>query len=332
MEFIVKNTQQTKENIEVVSKFNRMKIVFMGTPDFAVPSLERLVEAGYDVVGVITATDKWGGRGNKKLLESDVKKYAQSKGLKILQPKNLKNPEFQAELKALGADLQVVVAFRMLPESVWNMPPMGTMNLHGSLLPQYRGAAPIHWAVINGETETGVTTFLLQHEIDTGDLLFQAKTPVDPNETTGQVYNRLKEIGADLLLKSVQALESGDYQLQAQDNSKVSHAPKIFHQDCQINFNQSATVVHNFIRGMSPFPTAWTMLDGEKLKVFESRPELVAHERTPGSIWTDDKKVLKIATTDGFVQLLDVQLTKRKRMPVQSFLNGYSIQNKSVDQ
>lgn len=169
-----------------------MRIVFMGTPDFAVPSLDILLKNGYDIVGVITATDKWGGRGNKKLLESDVKKYAVEKGLHILQPKNLKSPEFQAELRALKADLQIVVAFRMLPEAVWDMPPLGTMNLHGSLLPKYRGAAPIHWAVVNGEKETGVTTFLLQHEIDTGDLLFQAKTEIGENETTGELYNRLK--------------------------------------------------------------------------------------------------------------------------------------------
>ncbi|BDS12446.1 methionyl-tRNA formyltransferase [Aureispira anguillae] len=307
-----------------------MKIVFMGTPDFAVPSLDILLKNGYDVVGVITATDKWGGRGNKKLLESDVKKYAVEKGLKILQPKNLKNPEFQAELRALNADLQIVVAFRMLPEAVWNMPPIGTMNLHGSLLPQYRGAAPINWAVINGEKETGVTTFLLQHEIDTGDLLFQAKTAIDENETTGELYDRLKMIGADLMLKSVQALEKGDYQLQAQDNSKVSHAPKIFHQDCNIDFNKTTEQVHNFVRGMSPYPTAWTTLDGEKLKVFRSSKEIIDHDKAVGTLFTDGKKFLKIATQDGFLNLLDVQLTKRKRMDIKSFLNGYSIQNDQV--
>lgn len=307
-----------------------MKIVFMGTPDFAVPSLDILLENGYDIVGVITATDKWGGRGNRKLLESDVKKYAVQKGLNILQPKNLKSPAFQEELRALGADLQIVVAFRMLPESVWNMPSKGTMNLHGSLLPQYRGAAPINWAIINGEQETGVTTFLLQHEIDTGDLLFQAKTPIDENETTGELYNRLKLIGAELMLKSVQAIEKGDYQLQPQDNSKVSHAPKIFHKDCYIDFNKTTAEVHNFIRGMSPYPTAWTVLDHEKLKIFKTTKEITPHNDTPGTIITDGKKFLKIATKDGYVQLLDIQLTKRKRMDVKSFLNGYSIEHSTI--
>lgn len=307
-----------------------MKIIFMGTPDFAVPSLDILLENGYDVVGVITSTDKWGGRGNKKLLESDVKKYALEKGLNILQPKNLKSPEFQAELRALEADLQIVVAFRMLPESVWDMPPLGTMNLHGSLLPQYRGAAPIHWAVVNGEKETGVTTFLLQHEIDTGDLLFQSKTAIGENETTGELYNRLKTIGADLMLKSVQAIEKGDYKLQAQDDSKVCHAPKIFHQDCWIDFDKPTLEVHNFIRGMSPVPTAWTLLDDEKLKIFKTEKEIIAHNKAPGSIETDGKRFLKIATKDGYIHLLDLQLTKRKRMDVKSFLNGHQIKNNTV--
>lgn len=307
-----------------------MKIVFMGTPDFAVPSLDILLENGYDVVGVITSTDKWGGRGNKKLLESDVKKYALEKGLNILQPKNLKSPKFQAELRALEADLQIVVAFRMLPKSVWDMPPLGTMNLHGSLLPQYRGAAPIHWAVVNGAKESGVTTFLLQHEIDTGDLLLQAKTDIGENETTGELYNRLKLIGADLMLESVQAIEKGDYQLQAQDDSKVCHAPKIFHQDCQIDFDKTTLEVHNFIRGMSPVPTAWTLLDGEKLKVFKAEKELIAHSQTPGTIETDAKRFLKIATKDGYINLLDLQLTKRKRMDIKSFLNGYVIKSSHI--
>jgi methionyl-tRNA formyltransferase len=307
-----------------------MKIIFMGTPDFAVPSLDILLENGYDVVGVITSTDKWGGRGNKKLLESDVKKYALEKGLNILQPKNLKSPEFQAELRALEADLQIVVAFRMLPKSVWDMPPLGTMNLHGSLLPQYRGAAPIHWAVVNGAKESGVTTFLLQHEIDTGDLLFQAKTDIGENETTGELYNRLKVIGADLMLESVQAIEKGDYQLQAQDDSEVCHAPKIFHQDCQIDFEKTTLEVHNFIRGMSPVPTAWTLLDGEKLKVFKAEKELIAHSQTSGTIETDAKRFLKIATKDGYINLLDLQLTKRKRMDIKSFLNGYVVKSSSI--
>ncbi len=304
-----------------------MKIVFMGTPDFAVPSLDILIENGLEVVAVITATDKWGGRGNKKLLESDVKKYAVSKGLKILQPPNLKNPQFQEELKALNADLQIVVAFRMLPESVWNMPRMGTMNLHGSLLPQYRGAAPINWAVINGEKETGVTTFLLKHKIDTGDILFQSKTTIGPDETTGELYDRLKFIGAELMLKSVKAIEKGDFSLFPQDNSKLSHAPKIFHKDCKIDFSKSCEEVHDFVRGMNPFPTAWTIIDGEKLKVFKTVFEIASHKAEPGTIISDGKKYMKIAANNGYLHIVDLQMTKRKRMNITSFLNGYSIKN-----
>lgn len=303
----------------------------MGTAEFAVPSLEILLEKGYNIVGVVTATDKWGGRGNKKLLQSAVKKFAVEKGLNILQPKNLKAASFQEELKALEADLQVVVAFRMLPEAVWNMPPMGTMNIHGSLLPKYRGAAPIHWAVINGETETGVSSFLLKHEIDTGDVLFQAKTPIGEEETTGEVYERLMHLGARLALKSVQTIETGDFMCTPQETDKVTHAPKIYHEDCNINFDQTTAQVHNFIRGMSPSPTAWTTIDGQKLKVFRSQKEQAPHNHTIGSIHTDGKKELKIATQDGFVHLLEVQLTKRKRMDVKSFLNGYKIETNQVE-
>lgn len=307
-----------------------MRIVFMGTPDFAVPSLDILVQNGYEIVGVITATDKWGGRGNKQLLESDVKKYAMEKGLHILQPKNLKDPAFLEELRALKADLQIVVAFRMMPEAVWNMPPLGTMNLHGSLLPKYRGAAPINWAVINGDKETGLTTFLLKHEIDTGDLLFQTKTEIGENETVGELYDRLKMIGAELLLKSVQTLEKGNYTLLPQDDSQVSHAPKIFHEDCLVNFHQSTEKVHNFVRGLSPYPTAWTMLDGEKLKIFRTEKEITTSTLPAGTIVTDNKKFVKIATENGFVHLLDVQLDKRKRMDIKSFLNGYVFNSSQV--
>lgn len=308
-----------------------MKIVFMGTADFAVPTLELLLEQGYNIVGVVTATDKWGGRGNKKLLQSAVKKFAVEKGLHVLQPKNLKAASFQEELRALEADLQVVVAFRMLPKSVWDMPPQGTINVHGSLLPKYRGAAPIHWAVINGETETGVTSFQLKHEIDTGDILFKASTSIGENDTTGDVYERLMHLGAEVALKSVRAIETGTAQSTPQVAAEVSHAPKVFHDDCKINFDQSTAQVHNFIRGMSPIPTAWTLLDGAKLKVFRTEKELMAHEYPTGSIHSDGKRYLKIATQDGFVQLLDVQMSKRKRMDVKSFLNGYQIDIKQVE-
>jgi methionyl-tRNA formyltransferase len=301
-----------------------MRIVFMGTPAFAVPSLEILIENGYDVVGVITSTDKMGGRGNKTLLESDVKKYAQSKGLKILQPKNLKSPVFVEELRELKADLQIVVAFRMLPEIVWNMPPIGTFNLHGSLLPKYRGAAPINWAVINGDAETGVTTFFLKHEIDTGNLLFQSKLPIGENETVGEVHDKMMELGSNLVLKTVKAIENKDYEAQVQDESLVSHAPKVFHKTCQVNFNQPTLQVHNFIRGLSPYPTAWTMLGDKKLKLFRTLKEIESHEHEVGSFHSDNKTFVKIATTDGYIQLLELQLQGRKRMKVKDFLNGYS--------
>ncbi len=301
----------------------------MGTPEFAVPSLKILLDHQYEVVGVITATDKMGGRGNKKLIQSDVKKFALEQGLNILQPKNLKNPEFQEELRQLNADLQIVVAFRMLPETVWNMPRLGTMNLHGSLLPKYRGAAPIHWAVINGEKETGVSTFLLQHEIDTGDLLLQKSLAIGPDETTGEVYERMKAMGAGVVLESVQKIESGDYQLQAQNNEQATKAPKIHTETCVIDFNQSTEKVHNFIRGLSPFPVAWTMLEEKKLKIYRSEKEIIAHNHPIGTWWSDDKHYLKCATNDGYIKALDLQMQGRKRMPVKDFLNGFSL--KKVD-
>lgn len=300
-----------------------MKIVFMGTPDFAVPSLDTLFQNGYDIVGVITATDKRGGRGNKKIIESAVKKYAVEKGLKILQPKNLKAPEFVEELRNLKADLQVVVAFRMLPVVVWDMPSIGTINLHGSLLPAYRGAAPIHWAVINGEKETGVTTFFLQHEIDTGDILMQEKMPIAPDETTGDVHDRMMQLGANVILTSVQKIEKGNYTLTPQDNSKVSKAPKIHSDTCEINFDQSTDAVYNFVRGMSPYPTAWTTLDGKKLKILKAKKGVDDYLHEPTSYSTDGKKYLRFFTLDGFIEVEELQLQGKKRMNIKDFLNGY---------
>ncbi len=299
----------------------------MGTPDFAVPSLDILIKNGYEVVGVITATDKMGGRGKKKVIQSAVKRYALEKGLKILQPKNLKSPEFLEELESLKANLQVIVAFRMLPKVVWDMPELGTFNLHGSLLPKYRGAAPINWAVIKGEKETGVTSFFLKQEIDTGDMLFQEKMSINENETAGEVHDRMMELGAQIVLKTVKAIEKKDYQLQKQDDSLATKAPKIFHETCEINFDQSSKKVHDFIRGLSPYPAAWTSLDGKTLKILRSTYIEEKHDFPAGKIVSDGKKTLRISTSDGFIEVLELQLQGRKRMKVFDFLNGYSIIN-----
>lgn len=309
---------------------NKPRIVFMGTPDFAVPSLEILVKNGYEVVGVITATDKMGGRGGKKLLESAVKKAAVRFGIPILQPKNLKAPEFIEELKSLKADLQIVVAFRMLPEVVWNMPPLGTFNLHGSLLPKYRGAAPLNWAIMNGDEETGVTTFFLQHEIDTGDMLLQSKMPIGPDDTAGDVHDRLMQVGAELVLSTVMLIEADDYRTQKQNDELATPAHKLFRENCEIDFGKPAQTVHDFVRGLSPYPTAWTRLNGETLKVIKTKlieeqgqeAGPIARELTPGTIVTDGKKTLKVACRDGFVHLENLQLAGRKRMDQVSFLNG----------
>ncbi|MCB0706219.1 MAG: methionyl-tRNA formyltransferase [Saprospiraceae bacterium] len=299
----------------------------MGTPDFAVPALATLVENGYDVVGVITATDKFGGRGKNKLIESAVKKYAREKNLRILQPEKLKAPDFLQELQSLKADLQVVVAFRMLPEVVWNMPPIGTINLHASLLPKYRGAAPINWAIMEGETETGVTTFFLQHEIDTGDLLLQESLPIYPNETAGELHDRLMQLGAETVLKSVRLIENGTYSLQPQDDKLVCKAPKIFREDCEINFQQSSQQVYNFIRGLSPYPTAWTEVEGLQMKIYQAAIHAADSGKPPGQLISDNKEYLRFATTDGQLDVLELQLEGRKRMNTKAFLNGYQLKN-----
>jgi methionyl-tRNA formyltransferase len=257
-----------------------IRIVFMGTPDFAVASLDALVKAGFNVVAVVTAPDKPAGRG-MKLTQSAVKKYALENNLHILQPEKLKNPEFITSLKSLNADLQIVVAFRMLPEIVWNMPPMGTINVHGSLLPDYRGAAPINWAVINGEKETGVTTFKLKHEIDTGDILLQDRMPIGENESATEVHDRMKIIGANLLVKTIRRLLEGSIVEQPQqiDQSVPKHAPKIFTKDCEINWNNTVSNIHNQIRGLSIFPGAITRLDEKIVKVYKSQKELTNHNQ-----------------------------------------------------
>ncbi len=296
----------------------------MGTPDFAVPSLRILVQNGYKVAGVVTATDKYGGRGKKQLLESPVKKYAVEQGIPVLQPKNLKSPEFQEDLRALNANLQVVVAFRMLPETVWDMPEYGTFNLHGSLLPRYRGAAPINWAVINGDTETGVTTFFIRHEIDTGDVLFQEKMPIGHNETAGEVHDRMMMLGAETVLKTVQAIESGNYHLQKQDDAQATKAPKLFRETCEIDFDQPVEKVHNFVRGLSPYPAAWTTLEDKQLKILRAHYKKADVEATPGTFLSDNKSWIKIAALDGWLVIEELQLQGRKRMKANDFLNGFS--------
>jgi len=298
------------------------RIVFMGTPDFAVPSLEILIAAGYPVVGVITATDKMGGRGGKQLLESAVKKCAVKHGIPVLQPEKFRDEGFQAELRALRADLQIVVAFRMLPASVWDMPPLGTFNLHGSLLPKYRGAAPINWAVIRGERETGCTTFFLRHEIDTGDVLLQRRIPIGENDTAGDVHDRMMLEGAELVLQTVRLIEGGEYEPKRQDDTAATSAPKIHRATCEIDWAEPAAEVHNFIRGLSPWPAAWTMMNNAQLKIIRTTLEAADHDLPPGTVLTDEKSFMKVAAPGGYVNVLQLQLAGRKRMSVGDFVRG----------
>ena len=299
-----------------------MKIVFMGTPDFAVASLDALIRANFDVVAVVTAPDKPAGRG-QKLNESAVKKYAVEKGIPVLQPEKLKSPEFLDRLKSYQADLQAVVAFRMLPEVVWSMPAKGTINLHGSLLPQYRGAAPINHAIINGETQSGVTTFFLQQQIDTGNIIYSDAVEIAQDETAGDLHDKLMEVGARLLVKTVKAIEAGDFSEQPQpEHIELKHAPKIFKEDCKINWNQTAHQVHNLIRGLSPYPTAFTFLQNKTLKVFKAEIEDKEPGIAAGGFLTDGKTYLKFAAKDGFIKLLDIQYEGKKRMLITDFLRG----------
>lgn len=304
-----------------------MRIVFMGTPEFAVASLKILVENEVNIVGVITVPDKRKGRG-KQMQGSAVKEYAESQGLNILHPTNLKSEEFIQELKALKADLQIVVAFRMLPEVVWNMPRLGTFNLHGSLLPQYRGAAPINWAIINGEKETGVTTFLLKHEIDTGNIIFQEKEEIFLEDNVGTLYERLMVKGADLVLKTVRAIENEDYSLAEQQiNSELKPAPKIHKETCQIDWSKSSIELFNFVRGLNPYPSAWAVINDKKFKIHQvsvAEPNQSTN-LTPGQPEIADKKVIRIKTGDGFVTLDVLQPEGKKRMKAEDFLRGNSI-------
>jgi methionyl-tRNA formyltransferase len=301
-----------------------LRIIFMGTPDFAVPTLQLLVERGYAVVAVITAPDKPAGRG-LKLVQSPVKEYAVSQQIPVLQPTNLKAEAFLEELRSYQANLQVVVAFRMLPEVVWSMPAKGTFNIHASLLPQYRGAAPINWALINGEKESGVTAFFLQHQIDTGDIILQDPVAITEDDNFGTLYEKLKHAGAALALKTVQAIADGTVTTQPQAMSQeLKHAPKIFKETCEINWQQPAEQVRNFIRGLSPYPAAWTLLDGKVLKVFAA--ELVSTDSPdagPGTFWSDNKTYLHFATAAGTLSLTDLQLEGKKRLTIAEFLRGY---------
>ena len=302
-----------------------MRIIFMGTPDFAVASLRTLVEAGCQVVAVITATDKPARRGHE-LQPSAVKQYALSVGLPVLQPEKLKNPAFLEELKSYQVDLQIVVAFRMLPEVVWTMPPKGTFNLHASLLPQYRGAAPINWVLINGETETGATTFFIQQEIDTGPLIFQEKEPIHPDDTAGSLHDRLMERGGRLVLKTTRAIEAGDYPQMAQaEGVTLKMAPKIFRETCEINWNQPVVRVRDFIRGMSPYPAAWTTFQEKTVKIFSATFVENQESGAPaeiGSYSSDHRSYLHFRCADGWLAAGELQLEGKRRMGIEEFLRG----------
>ena len=310
-----------------------LRIVYMGTPEFAVESLKRLVEGGYNVVAVITMPDKPMGRHGSVLQASPVKQYAVSQGLKVLQPEKLKDETFVEELRSLQADLQIVVAFRMLPEVVWNMPPMGTFNLHASLLPQYRGAAPINWAVMNGDTETGITTFFLKHEIDTGEVIQQVKVPIADTDNVEVVYDKLMMLGGDLVLETVDAILNGTVKSIPQEEmfaseSELRPAPKIFKETCRIDWNKGVKGVYDHVRGLSPYPAAWTELcapEGTRqvLKVYETEKQFKEHSLPAGTVDTDQKTYFRIAVKDGYVNLLSVQLAGKKRMNIGDFLRGY---------
>lgn len=309
-----------------------LRIVYMGTPEFAVEGLSALVEKGYNIVGVITVPDKAIGRHGSVLQASPVKQYAESKNIPVLQPEKLKDEVFLSQLREWKADLQIVVAFRMLPEIVWDMPRLGTFNLHASLLPQYRGAAPINWAVINGETETGITTFFLTHEIDTGKIILQKHVPIADTDDVGIVHDKLMETGAELIIETVDLILSEKVNAVSQEqlyqhSSELHPAPKIFKETCRIDWNRPAKKIYDFVRGLSPYPAAWTELvapDGNKLvlKIYQTEKCLAEHQLPAGTIITDNKKHVDIAVPDGYVRLLSLQLAGKKRMNIIDFLNG----------
>lgn len=309
-----------------------LRIVYMGTPDFAVESLKRLVENGYHVVGVITMPDKPAGRGHK-IQFSPVKQYALSQGLPLLQPEKLKDENFLTALRAWNADLQIVVAFRMLPEVVWDMPRLGTFNLHASLLPQYRGAAPINWAIINGDTETGATTFFLSHEIDTGRIIMQRSLPIAPNDNAGTIHDKLMTMGAEMVTDTVDAILDGNISCIEQESLMTEiplrPAPKIFKEDCRIDWSRSAREIHNFVRGLSPYPAAWCeWKEGANtyspIKIFETEIKETLHDNRPaGTITTDGKSYIEIKCGQDALRIVSLQLPGKKRLPVAELLRGF---------
>lgn len=305
----------------------------MGTPEFATAALAKLVDEGYTVVGVITAPDRPAGRG-RKVQESDVKEYAVAKGLHVLQPTNLKNKDFLLQLKNLNANLQIVVAFRMLPRAVWAMPELGTFNLHASLLPDYRGAAPINWAIINGENETGATTFFIDDKIDTGEIILQEKMGIRENDTAGTLHDRLMNLGADLVVKTVQYIEKGFVTTKEQENtSSIKIAHKLHKETCEINWTDSLEAIYNRIRGLSPYPTAWTtLINGENesiLKIYEVSREKTEHTLKTGTVLADGK-LLKIAVENGFIHVLETQLPGKRKMKTQDLLNGFKLEKNAI--
>ena len=321
----------------------KLRIVYLGTPDFAVEPLRRLLEkqrscseCGYEIVGVVTMPDKVINKRGNQLLMSPVKQFAVAENLPVLQPESLKDEAFQEVLRGWGADLQIVVAFRMLPESVWNMPRLGTFNLHASLLPQYRGAAPINWAIINGDKETGVTTFFLKHEIDTGDVIYRDVVAIDENDTAGTLHDKLMLQGGDTVMRTVEAIVNGTVTALPQsemyvDESELRPAPKIFRDTCHIDWQGSVDSVYNFVRGMSPYPAAWCELvnandEAVALKVYSVSKEHVQHDKAAGTIVTDGKSYIKVAVEGGYVSLDEVQLAGKKRMPVADLLRGFSVE------
>lgn len=312
-----------------------LRIVYMGTPEFAVLPLKKLVEAGHQIVGVVTNPDKPAGRG-QQLQESAVKKYAREVGLTILQPEKFRDESFLRQLADLKADLQLVVAFKMLPEVVWNMPPLGTFNLHASLLPQYRGAAPINWAVINGDTETGITTFFLKHEIDTGEVIRQVRVPIADTDNVGIVHDKLMMLGGQLVVETVDAIRTGTVKPVSQEEMAVvgelRPAPKIFKETCRIDWNQPVKRIYDFIRGLSPYPAAWSELAGPEgetvvVKIFESEKLPGSHPFAPGTVVTDGKKYLRVAAADGFVGIRSLQLPGKKRLQTEELLRGFHLTN-----